>query len=187
MNKSKTFVPNPEMSHSMVHYLLTIHKLKESLGYARNTDIAKELNLTKGSVSIAINNLKKKGFVVEEDNSKFLKLTAKAHSEVHQILTSRTLLFYFLKDFVGVDPSTAENEACQMEHLMSEETSLKFFKFMKKLACGCEDAKKADIPLGFNFTTTLDLCRFETVEQLKEIQTGDGQLIEKSVCEAPDS
>ena len=42
-----------ELSHSMAHYLLTIHKLKESKGYARVTDIAKDLGLTKGSVSTA--------------------------------------------------------------------------------------------------------------------------------------
>ncbi len=32
-----------ELSHSMVHYLLTIHKLKENRGFARVTDIAKDL------------------------------------------------------------------------------------------------------------------------------------------------
>ena len=64
-----------ELSHSMVHYLLTIHKLKEGRGFARVTDIAKELQLTKGSVSTAINNLKKKGLVQEEEDCKFLILT----------------------------------------------------------------------------------------------------------------
>ena len=37
-----------DLSHSMTHYLLTIHKLKEQRGFARVTDIARELNLTKG-------------------------------------------------------------------------------------------------------------------------------------------
>ncbi len=91
-----------ELSHSMAHYLLTIHKLKEGRGFARVTDIAKDLKLTKGSVSTALNNLKKKGFVTEEEDCKFLILTEKGHDEVHRILSSRTLLFYFLKDFVGV-------------------------------------------------------------------------------------
>ena len=52
-----------ELSHSMTHYLLVIHDLKEKSGYARVTDISKRLNITKGSVSIATNNLKKKGLV----------------------------------------------------------------------------------------------------------------------------
>ena len=56
----KNHTPESELSHSMTHYLLTIHKLKEDRGFARVTDIARELNLTKGSVSTAINNLKRK-------------------------------------------------------------------------------------------------------------------------------
>ena len=85
-----------DLSHSMAHYLLTVHKLKEQKGYARVTDIAKDLGLTKGSVSTAINNLKKRSLIVEEDESKFLSLSAQGHNIVHHILSSRTLLFYFL-------------------------------------------------------------------------------------------
>ena len=59
-NEKQTHSPESDLSHSMTHYLLTIHKLKEDRGFARVTDIARELNLTKGSVSTAINNLKKK-------------------------------------------------------------------------------------------------------------------------------
>ena len=131
-----------ELSHSMVHYLLTIHKLKEGRGYARITDIAKELGLTKGSVSTAIYNLKKRELVEEEEGNKFLLLTKRGHDEVHRILSARTLLFYFLKDFVGVAESIAARDSCQMEHLMSPETSSKFFDFMRDLACTCENMKK---------------------------------------------
>ena len=58
--KTITHTSDNELTHSMAHYLLTIHKLKEEKGYARVTDIAKELGLTKGSVSTALNNLKKR-------------------------------------------------------------------------------------------------------------------------------
>ena len=166
-----------ELSHSMVHYLLTIHKLKESKGYARITDIAKDLGLTKGSVSTAVNNLKKKEFLVEEEDSKFLLLTEKGHDEVHRILSSRTLLFYFLRDFVGVSEEIAENDSCQMEHLMSRETNLKFFSFMKNLACSCEELDKVgNLPDSFRFRTTLDLCQYKTAEEFVESQEGDKQL-----------
>lgn len=163
-----------ELSHSMVHYLLTIHKLKEGKGYARVTDIAKDLNLTKGSVSTAINNLKKKGLVEEEDDSKFLLLTSLGHDEVHRILSSRTLLFYFLRDFVGVSEETAERDSCQMEHLMSPETSEKFFNFMKELACSCDET-----PVKLEFSTALDLCEFKTAVDFTESQLGDRHLPEK--------
>ena len=161
----------------MVHYLLTIHKLKEERGYARVTDIARDLGLTKGSVSTALNNLKKKNLVKEEEDTKFLLLTNEGHDEVHRILSSRTLLYYFLRDFVGVSEELAEKDSCQMEHLMSPETSEKFFEFMKTLACSCEDLQKSGkLPKGFNFKTTLDLCDFTTAEEFMEGQKGDSYL-----------
>lgn len=175
-------VPETELSHSMVHYLLTIHKLKEGRGFARVTDIAKELNLTKGSVSTAINNLKKRDLVTEEEDCKFLLLTDKGHEEVHRILSSRTLLYYFLKDFVGVSEEVAERDSCLMEHLMSQETNDKFFKFMKDLACTCQDITKrgGSLPSHFQFETTLDLCEFDSADQFVESQVGDRHLPDSS-------
>ena len=169
-----------ELSHSMVHYLLTIHKLKENRGFARVTDIAKDLDLTKGSVSTMLNNLKKKGFIQEEEDCKFVVLTEQGHEEVHRILSSRTLLYYFLKDFVGVDDITAKNDSCQMEHLMSPQTSEKFFNFMKTLACACEDlSKSGQFPSTFNFKTTLDLCSYSTADDFINQQIGDSHLQSK--------
>lgn len=170
-----------ELSHSMAHYLLTIHKLKESRGFARVTDIAKDLGLTKGSVSTALNNLKKRGLVEEEEDCKFLILTKIGHDEVHRILSARTLLYYFLKDFVGVSEETAERDSCLMEHLMSSETSTKFFDFMKDLACTCEQIEKdgGKVPAAFNFQSSLDFCEFDTAQKFFESQTGDSHLGEK--------
>ncbi len=169
-----------ELSHSMVHYLLTIHKLKENRGFARVTDIAKDLDLTKGSVSTMLNNLKKKGLIQEEEECKFVVLTALGHEEVHRILSSRTLLYYFLKDFVGVDEETAQNDSCQMEHLMSPKTSQKFFEFMKVLACTCEELnKKGQLPKSFQFKTALDLCSYSTSDDFIHQQKGDSHLQSK--------
>ena len=69
----KEFEEN-QLSHSAAHYLMTIHELLSSNGYARVTDIAKRLNITRGSCSISLRPLKKKGLVIEDEN-KFLKLS----------------------------------------------------------------------------------------------------------------
>lgn len=164
-----------ELSHSMAHYLLTIHKLKEKKGYARVTDIAKDLGLTKGSVSTSINNLKKRELVVEEEDSKFLVLTHLGHDEVHRILSSKTLLFYFLRDFVGVSEKVAEKDSCAMEHLMSPETGDKFFRFLKELACSCQKTNDKSFK-NFNFETTLDLCNFKSPDEFIQNQVGDTYL-----------
>ena len=156
-----------ELTHSMVHYLLSIHKLKESKGYARVTDIANEMGLTKGSVSTALNNLKKKKLVIE-DEAKFFSLSDSGHMAVHDILSSRTILFYFLKDIVGVSEETAHKDSCLMEHLMSDETRDHFFKFMQSL-CG-PDANK------LVFRTSFDFNRFDHPEEFIHIQKGDSYL-----------
>lgn len=155
-----------DLTHSMAHYLLTIHKLKESKGYARVTDIAKDMGLTKGSVSTALNNLKKKDLVVE-DESKFLSLSQRGHDEVHSILSSRTLLFYFFKDVLGVSESTSHNDSCLMEHLLSGETREKFFQFMKTIT---QDPSK------LNISSELPLSQFETHDDFNEAQIGDKYL-----------
>ena len=155
-----------DLSHSMVHYLLTIHKLKEERGFARVTDIARELDITKGSVSIALNNLKKRDLVQEEEDCKFLILTQKGHDEVHRILSSRTLLFYFLRDFLGVNERTAVRDSCLMEHLMSSETAEKFFNFMKALQN------------DYNFNTGLEFGNFKDAKEFTDGQKGDRHLAE---------
>jgi len=156
-----------DLTHSMVHYLLAIHKLKEAKGYARVTDIAHEMGLTKGSVSTALTNLKKRELVVE-DESKFLSLSPTGHDAVHGILSSRTLLFYFLKDIIGVNEDVAHKDSCLMEHLMSSETREKLFNFMKSLSN--EEIKK------MNFSTSFDFSKFDHQHDFEEIQKGDTYL-----------
>ncbi len=156
-----------DLTHSMVHYLLAIHKLKESKGYARVTDIAHEMGLTKGSVSTALTNLKKRELVLEDD-SKFLSLSPAGHEAVHGILSSRTLLFYFLKDIIGVNEDVAHKDSCLMEHLMSSETRELFFNFMKSL---CSDELKTK-----TFSTSFDFSQFEHQHAFEEIQKGDTYL-----------
>jgi DtxR family Mn-dependent transcriptional regulator len=167
-----------ELSHSMVHYLLTIHSLKEIKGYARVTDVARSLNLTKGSVSIAINNLKKKGLLVEEEHSKFIYLSDKGHSQVHGILSARTLLFYFLKDILQVEEEVAVNDSCLMEHLLSRKTREKFFEFMKNYSVvggqpaagtASESSKGKKAKTG-TFQTMLNLTEFKSLIEFEDSQ-----------------
>ncbi len=166
-----------DLSHSMAHYLLTIHKLKESKGYARVTDIAKDLGLTKGSVSTALNNLKKRGLVLEEDDSKFLSLSDSGHTEVHNILTTRTLLFYFLKDFLGVSGENAKKDSCLMEHLMCDETREKLFEFMQSLSSP-NGKERAEMCMNMAIESSLNFDKFENYHAFLHGQKGDTYLKE---------
>jgi len=148
-----------DLTHSMVHYLLAIHKLKETKGYARVTDIANYLGLTKGSVSIALINLRKRKLIIEDEN-KFFTLSEEGHHEVHNILSNRTLLYYFFRDFLNVDDETAEKDSCLMEHLMSDQSRMKLFEFIKNL----------------DHHSSLNWKSFKNVDDFMKAQKGDKHL-----------
>ena len=173
----KEMTNNPELTHSMIHYLFAIHKLKEQKGFARVTDIAKELNITKGSVSSALHNLKKKNLIKEEDNCKFLNLTEEGHAEVHKVLSTRTLFYHFLKEILGVADETAYNDTCVIEHLMSEESRNKLFNFMKIIGCSCGNQEKEPL---LKTELSIDLCRFDEVTDFLEWQKKDDKVVDIS-------
>lgn len=166
-----------ELTHSMAHYLLSIHKLKEEKGQARVTDIALELGLTKGSVSVGLANLKKKGLVIEGPDSKLISLSEVGHQHVHQILAARMLLFHFFKDFLGVDTSNARQDACSIEHLLGEQTREKFFRLLKEVGCSCHQEKAVKLSERLHaFRAGIDLCDFNNFEQFINAQKADYQL-----------
>lgn len=150
------------ITHSVAHYLLTIHRLKEVKGYARVTDVAKELNITKGSVSTAMNALKKKELIKEEEGAKFILLTKKGHDKVHHVLSSRTLLYYFLKDILGVKKNDAYTESCEMEHLLSYTTQKKLFDFMALMSH--DDQKEKLQKMISKVTMKLELEKYKSFD-----------------------
>ena len=54
-----------EVTHSVAHYLTTIQELRQLKGYAILKDVADDLQVTKGSASVQIKNLKERGLVTE--------------------------------------------------------------------------------------------------------------------------
>ena len=104
------------LTHSAAHYLMTIRDLLESQGYARVTDIAKRLNITRGSCSISLKPLKKRGLVVEDPN-KFLSLSEEGKRLALIVEKNDELLESFFTEVLGVDADQAEIDACKIEHL----------------------------------------------------------------------
>ena len=118
------------LTHSAAHYLMTIHELLAAQGYARVTDIAKRLNITRGSCSISLKPLKKRGLVVEDAN-KFLSLSKEGRQMAEIVERNDQLLEQFFRDVIGVDPDQAEIDACKIEHLLSIESSVKLCNFIE--------------------------------------------------------
>ena len=108
-------------------------ELREEHGYARVTDVAKALNITTGSASTNLKNLKLKG-LVQEDTNRFLELSERGMQLSKAVKARRSIFKKFLVDFLKVDPAQAEIDACKTEHLLSHETSERLMSFMQRIA-----------------------------------------------------
>ncbi len=120
---------NNEITHSMAHYLMAIQELHKRQGYARVTDVARELEITPGSASVSIKALKNRGWV-DEDHNRFLMLSHEGERLAHEIQVNNRLMVQFFTEVLGCSESQATIDACKMEHLISSETRLKLLKFM---------------------------------------------------------
>lgn len=128
MDVWKKFEEN-NITHSAAHHLLAILELREKRGYARVTDVARELNITTGSASINLKSLKAKHLIVEDEN-KFLSLSPEGEQLARAVLTRKNILHDFLVNILNVSPEQAEIDSCKTEHLISAETALKLQEFM---------------------------------------------------------
>ena len=101
-------------------YLETIYLLSKQKAAVRSIDVAEEMGYSKPSISRAVGLLKNGGFIIVDKNG-YLKLTeigiavAERTYERHQVLTD-----FFIK--LGVCPQTASEDACKIEHVISNET-----------------------------------------------------------------
>jgi DtxR family Mn-dependent transcriptional regulator len=128
------------LTHSAAHYLMTIRELLETQGYARVTDIAKRMNITRGSCSISLKPLKKRGLVTEDAN-KFLTLSDEGRHLAEVVERNDELLEVFFRDVLGLHPDQAEVDACKIEHLLSLEASVKLCHFIECIKADHKEAK----------------------------------------------
>lgn len=105
---------------SLEDYLETILMLYKSTGQVRSIDIANEMNFTKPSVSIAMKNLREKGYITMADNG-YITLTEIGKKRAESVLERHTILADLLIS-IGVNEETAREDACKVEHDLSEES-----------------------------------------------------------------
>ena len=105
---------------SLEDYLETILMLKNSRGQVRSIDIANEMNFTKPSVSVAMKNLREKGYITM-DSTGYITLTEAGRQRAEDVLERHTILAEILMH-IGVSKETALADACKVEHDLSEES-----------------------------------------------------------------
>lgn len=118
------------IKESAENYLEAILVLKNKKGNVRSIDVAHELMVSKPSVSVAMKNFREEGYVVVDADGS-LSLTDKGLAvaervyERHQIITKALLA-------IGVDEITAKDDACKIEHDISDATFEKIKNYIEK-------------------------------------------------------
>lgn len=101
-------------------YLEAMLMLQEEHGYIRSIEIAEKLGVTKPSVSYATKRLRESGYITMDADG-LITLTDTGMSVAKKMLQRHETLTAFLIA-IGVDPETAEADACKMEHDISQQT-----------------------------------------------------------------
>ena len=110
------------LTPSLEDYLEAILQLEKKNRVARVKDIAERLSVQMPSVTGALKNLKSKGMIEYEKNS-YINLTPKGSEIASRILGKHEILVNFLKKGLLLDQELAEEEACKIEHSISQDTA----------------------------------------------------------------
>ena len=102
-------------------YLETILRLSETREIVRSIDIAQAMGFSKPSVSRAMKNLRENGYISINSETGSIKLLDAGREIASSIYSRHKLLSSFLKK-IGVSDEIAMEDACRIEHIISEET-----------------------------------------------------------------
>ena len=109
-----------KIQESAENYLETILILRQRIGAVRSIDIVNELEFSKPSVSVAMKNLKNRGYIVISDEG-YIHLTGDGLALASATYERHTLISQWLIE-LGVDPEIATADACRIEHDISPES-----------------------------------------------------------------
>ena len=115
-------------------YLETIYALSQTNPHVRSIDVAEALNYSRPSISRAVGLLKKDGYL-EMNQENFLILTPKGMEVAEKIYERHTILTAALTA-LGVDEETATEDACKIEHVISDKTLEALKQHMEKYQNG---------------------------------------------------
>jgi Mn-dependent DtxR family transcriptional regulator len=103
-------------------YLETIYLLEQEHGHAHGVEIAKKLSVSKASVTKAVKNLKANGYISHESYGS-ITLTTEGKELSESIYLKHQMITEFLKHSLGVSENVASENACKMEHILTDELS----------------------------------------------------------------
>ena len=121
-----------ELHRAGKEYLKTILALEQKNGSVRSLDVARTLHVTKPSVSKAMKHLREGGYLTMDADKRICLMktgreAAEQAADTHHILKSCLIA-------MGIDPATAEQDACKMEHAVSPRSLEEMKRFIDRKA-----------------------------------------------------
>jgi DtxR family Mn-dependent transcriptional regulator len=123
--------PRSRISPSLEDYLEAVLELAGDDNGARTTDVAAKLGVSKASVNQAMGLLVNRGLIIRERYGP-VYLTEDGRDAAQAVCRRHRAIKSFLISVLGVDESAAEEDACQIEHVVSKETMAGLIDFMER-------------------------------------------------------
>ncbi|MGI6168209.1 MAG: metal-dependent transcriptional regulator [Christensenellales bacterium] len=118
-----------KLTFTMENYLEAIYELSEDGGGARVSDIAKRLDVTKASTSIAMTALSEKGLIVNEKYGE-IYLTEEGRKRAEATSRKHQIILEFFADILQIPLETADQDACSIEHVISGDSIFAMENFL---------------------------------------------------------
>jgi len=118
------------LSSTIEDYLETILNLEKDKKIVRVKDIARKMDVKLPTVTSMLNNLIEKG-LINHEKYEYVELTKEGKRIAKDVYRRHVIFRDFLTGILNVDATTAEKDACKMEHVVSPVTLERFVKFME--------------------------------------------------------
>lgn len=119
------------LSFTMENYLETIYELSRDGDGVRVSDIAERLCVTKASTNSAMATLSKKGLINNEKYGEIF-LTPAGLELAHFTATKHHVIEKFFREILNVNPSVADEDACAIEHVISNDSIAAMKKYLQQ-------------------------------------------------------
>lgn len=131
----------PHLTKSNEDYIESIYRIMQehsAMDGVRSVDVAEQLGVSKASVNKAVSTLRDAGYV-EQDRYGRIQLTDMGLVYAKRVWRCHRMLRLFLVRDLGVDPKVADEEACLMEHALSDDTQNRWLAYLEKQGIAVED------------------------------------------------
>ncbi|MBQ8178872.1 MAG: metal-dependent transcriptional regulator [Candidatus Methanomethylophilaceae archaeon] len=164
-------------------YLINILRLTEGTKMAKTTELATFMDVSPASVSEMVKALAAEGLVSYE-KYKGVSLTEEGLDYARQLRKKHHVLERFLTDYLNVDHATAHEEACRMEHALSDDSAIRMCYMMgTKIDSDCQSCKKPCKAASDGETDIIQLNKMSQDQMglITHIKSDDSKIVNRLV------